>query len=135
MLGRTEISDTSPIGPRCPCSHHPAFSQRISWQKRVLTVWPQWLYQPWPRLWIDPSSLTGPSVQSEPCATTWTGTLTCFLREVYFFGTELIPLFPYLRAGLLKKGGGGRRVGLDQLAGFCRLTIALRVPDPGSTQA
>ena len=34
--------------------------------------------------------------------------LTCFLREVYFFGTELIPLFPYLRAGLLKKGGGSR---------------------------
>ena len=39
----------------------------------------------------------------------------CFLREVYsyFFGTELIPLFPYLRAGLLTKaglgwGGGGR---------------------------
>ena len=30
-------------------------------------------------------------------------TLTCFLREVYFYGTELIPLFPYLRAGLLKK--------------------------------
>ena len=32
----------------------------------------------------------------------------CFLREVYWLsGTELIPLFPYLRAGLLKKGGGG----------------------------
>ena len=36
-------------------------------------------------------------------------TLTCFLREVYFYGTELIPLFPYLRAGLSK--GGGSRVG------------------------
>ena len=34
-------------------------------------------------------------------------TVACFLREVYFHsGTELIPLFPYLRAGL-KKGGGG----------------------------
>ena len=31
----------------------------------------------------------------------------CFLREVLFYGTELIPLFPYLRAGLFKKGGGG----------------------------
>ena len=26
------------------------------------------------------------------------------------YGTELIPLFPYLRAGLLKKGGGGNRL-------------------------
>ena len=33
--------------------------------------------------------------------------LTCFLREVYLHsGTELIPLFPYLRAGLQKGGGG-----------------------------
>ena len=24
-----------------------------------------------------------------------------------FLGTELIPLLPYLRAGLFKKGGGG----------------------------
>ena len=33
----------------------------------------------------------------------------CFLRDVYLHsGTELIPLFPYLRAGL-QKGGGGRR--------------------------
>ena len=29
------------------------------------TVWLQWLYQPWPQLWIGPSSLTGPSVWSE----------------------------------------------------------------------
>ena len=43
-----------------------------------------------------------------------------------FSGTELIPLFPYLRAGLLKSGGG-RRVGLDWLTGFCWLTIASRV--------
>ena len=27
-----------------------------------------------------------------------------------FLGTELIPLFPYLRAGLSKKGGGGELV-------------------------
>ena len=33
----------------------------------------QWLYQPWPHLWIGPSSLTGPSVRSEHCATIWTG--------------------------------------------------------------
>ena len=29
------------IGQRCPCIHHPAFYQRISWLKRVQTVWPQ----------------------------------------------------------------------------------------------
>ena len=34
--------------------------------------------------------------------------MACFLREVYLHsGTELIPLFPYLRAGLQKGGGGG----------------------------
>ena len=32
-------------------------------------MWPQWLYQPWSQLWIDPSSLTGPSVWSGHCAT------------------------------------------------------------------
>ena len=36
------------------------------------SVWPQWLYQPWPQRWIGPSSMTGPSVRSELCATTWT---------------------------------------------------------------
>ena len=41
MLGKTEILDTNPTGQRCPCTHHPAFSPRISWPKRVQTVWPQ----------------------------------------------------------------------------------------------
>ena len=58
---------------RCPCTHHPAFSPRISWPKRVQKVWPQGYNSPGPQLWIDPSSLTGPSVQSEHCATIWTG--------------------------------------------------------------
>ena len=48
MLGKTGILDTNLIGQRCPCIHHPAFFPRISWPKRVQTVWPQWLYQPWP---------------------------------------------------------------------------------------
>ena len=73
MLGKTEISGTNLTGQRCPCTHHPAFFQRISWPKRVKTVWPPCLYQPWPRLWIDPSSLTGPSVRSEHYAAIWTG--------------------------------------------------------------
>ena len=35
---------------------------------------------------------------------------------VLFYGTELIPLFPYLRAGLLLKGeGGGGGGGRDRL--------------------
>ena len=68
-----KTSDTSLTGPRCPCTHHPAFFLKISWLKRVHILWPQWLFQPWPQLWIDPSSLTGPSVRSEPCATIWTG--------------------------------------------------------------
>ena len=76
MLGRTKTSDTSQIGLRCPCTHLPAFFQRISWPKRVQTVWPQWLYQPWPQLWIDHSSLTGLYAQSEHCATIWTGPRT-----------------------------------------------------------
>ena len=58
---------------RCPCTHPPAFSPRISWPKRVQTVWPQGYNSPGPQLWIDPSSLTGPSVQSEHCTTIWTG--------------------------------------------------------------
>ena len=76
MLGKTEISDTNLTGQRCPCIHLPAFFPRISWPKRVQTVWPLWLYQPWPQPWIDPSSLTGPSVQLERCATIWTGLQT-----------------------------------------------------------
>ena len=76
MLGRTKILDTNLIGQRGPCTHHPAFFPRTSWPKRVQTVWPQWLYQPWCQLWTGPSSLTGPSVRSELCATTWIGTQT-----------------------------------------------------------
>ena len=76
MLGNTETLDTNLTGQTCPCTHQPAFFLRISWPKRVQTVWPQWLYQPWPQLWIGPSRLTGPSAQSEHCATFWTGPQT-----------------------------------------------------------
>ena len=48
MLGKTGILDTHLIGLWCPCIHNPAFFPRISWPKKVQTVWPQWLYQPWP---------------------------------------------------------------------------------------
>ena len=48
----------------------PSFLSKNQLAKEGRTVWPQWLYQPWPRLWIGPSSLTGPSVRSELCTTT-----------------------------------------------------------------
>ena len=41
----------------------PSFFSKLA-KKRVQRVWPQWLYQPWPQLWIGPASLTGPSVWS-----------------------------------------------------------------------
>ena len=39
---------TNMIGQRYPCIRYPAFFPRISWPKRVQTVWLQWIYQPWP---------------------------------------------------------------------------------------
>ena len=51
----------------------PRFFSRISWPKRVQTMWPRWLSQPWPQLWISHSSLIGPCVRSEPCTIIWTG--------------------------------------------------------------
>ena len=55
------------------------------------------------------------------CTYSYKKTLTCFLQEVYFYGTELIPLFPYLRAGLSKKRGGGE-VGRFELVNRFLLT-------------
>ena len=43
VLGKAEILDTNLTGQRCPCTHHLAFFPRISWPKRVQTVWPQGL--------------------------------------------------------------------------------------------
>ena len=82
MLGKIRTSGTSQTGQRCPCTNLPAIFQRISWPKRVQTVWPQWLYQPWPQHWIDHSSLTGLYAQSEHCATIWTGPQTGRTREL-----------------------------------------------------
>ena len=69
-------SGTSLNGQKCPCTLYLAFFQRISWPRKAQRVWPQWLFQPWPQLWTDPSSLTGPFVRSEPYATTWIGPQT-----------------------------------------------------------
>ena len=48
MLGKTKTSDTNQTGQRCPCTHLPAFCQRISCPKRVQIVWPQWFTSPGP---------------------------------------------------------------------------------------
>ena len=103
MLGKTKTLDTNLIGQRCPCTHPPAFFLRTSWPKRVQRVWPQWLYQPWPPLWIDPSSLIGPSAQSEHCATIWTGPQTSGRIRSWFLSplrkastkTSSLPLSPH----------------------------------------
>ena len=62
-------------GQRCPCTPYLAFCPRTSWLKRAQTVWPRWLYQPWPPLWISHLRVTGPYVQSEPWVIIWTGPL------------------------------------------------------------
>ena len=73
MLEYTRTSDTSQTGLRCPCTPRPDFYPRTSWLRKVQIVWLQWSYQPWPLLWISHSRVTGPCVQSEPFAITWTG--------------------------------------------------------------
>ena len=73
MLGYIRTSDTSQTGLRCLCTPHPAFYPRICWLKRAMIVWPRWLYQPWPPLWISHLRVTGPNVQLEPCIIIWTG--------------------------------------------------------------
>ena len=87
MLGKIRISDIKQTGQRYPCTPHPAFFPRTSWPKRVHIVWPQWLYSPWPLLWISHSSLIGPCAHSEHYATIWIvpqaeqGVGLCLLQE------------------------------------------------------
>ena len=76
MLGYIRTSDTSQTGLRCLCTPHPASYPRTSWLRKVQIVWLQWSSQPWHHLWIGHSKVTGPYVQLEPCATTWTGLQT-----------------------------------------------------------
>ena len=94
--------DTSLIGLRYPCTRLPASCPKISWLKRVQTVWPQWLSQPWPQLWIGPSGLIDPSVRLEPCVTIWTGLQTSGRIRSWFLSpskkastrTSHLPLSP-----------------------------------------
>ena len=75
----------------------------VCWPKRVRTVWPQWLYQPWPQLWIGLSSLTGLSVRSEHYVTTWTGPQTSGRIKSWYLSplrkvltkTSHLPLSPH----------------------------------------
>ena len=103
MLDKTKISDTNLTGQRCPCIHHPAFFPRTSQPKKVQTMWPQWLYQPWPQLSVSPSSLIGPCVRSEYCANIWTGPQTSGRIRSWFLSplrkvstkTSHLPLSPH----------------------------------------
>ena len=105
MLGYIRTSDTSQTGLRCPCTSHPAFYPRISWLRRVQIVWLQWSYQPWPHLGISHSRVTGPYVQLEPCATTWTGLQILGNKELFFvsfkkgFDKDISPatIFPWIK--------------------------------------
>ena len=85
MLGYLRTSDTSETSPRCLFTPHPAFFPRTSWPKRVQTIWPRWLFQPWPPLWISHLRVTGPYVHSEPCiiAGTGQGVGLCLFQERY----------------------------------------------------
>ena len=56
MLGCITTSDTRLVHG-CLSTPQPAFLPRISWPKRVQTVWPPWLMQPWSPLWISHRSL------------------------------------------------------------------------------
>ena len=47
--------------------------QESGGQRESRQCGPRGYNSPGPQLWIDPSSLTGPSVRSEHCATMWTG--------------------------------------------------------------
>ena len=69
MLGYIRTSDTNQTGLRCPYTPHPASYPRISWPKRVQTVWLQWSFQPWHHLWISHSRVIGPYVICELCGT------------------------------------------------------------------
>ena len=54
-------------------------------------------------------------------------------RRLLPSGTELFPLFPYLRAGLLKRGGGGQRRYTPRQLGTGIRPEAYRFPDLKST--
>ena len=73
MLGKTEILDTSPTGQGVPVPITQLSLQESAGQRGSRKCGPRAITALAPQLWIDPSSLTGPSVQSEHCATIWTG--------------------------------------------------------------
>ena len=81
---QAKILDTNPIGQRCPRIHYPAFYPKNQLAKRVPDSVAQWLKQPWPHLWMGPSSLTGPSFRLEHCATIWTGPQTSSRIRMWF---------------------------------------------------
>ena len=73
MLGKTEILDTNPTGQGVPVPVTQLSLQESAGQRGSRQCGPRGYNSPGPQPWIDPSSLTGPSVQSKHCATIWTG--------------------------------------------------------------
>ena len=54
-LGSSKTLESRQTGPGCLSTPHIASSRRTIWQRRVKTVWPRWLFQPWAPLWINHS--------------------------------------------------------------------------------
>ena len=69
MLGKTEILDTNPTGQGVPVPFTQPSLQESPDQRGSRHWGPRGITALAPPSWIDPSSLTGPSVQSEHCAT------------------------------------------------------------------
>ena len=82
---QTKILDTNPMGQRCPRIHYPAFYPRISWPSGSRQYGPSGYNIPGSHLGIDPSSLTGPFLRLEHCATIWTGPQTSSRIKRWFF--------------------------------------------------
>ena len=76
MLCKTGILDTNLICQGVPVSITQLSFQESAGQRGSRQCGPSGYTSPGPQLWIDPSSLTGPSFRLKPCATIWTGPQT-----------------------------------------------------------
>ena len=66
-------------------------------------MWPQWLFQPWPQLWISPSGLIGSVSGQSPVLLfghdlrpqAEQGVSLCLLLERFLTKTSHLPLSPH----------------------------------------
>ena len=102
MLGKTKILDYNQMVKGVPVSITQLSFQESAGQRGSRQCRPSGYTCPGPQLWIDSSSLTGPSFQLEHCATLWTGPQTsgrlrrCFLSPLRKVSTMTshMPLSP-----------------------------------------